>query len=163
MPQLLSTIRKLNNNKAPGKDRVTAEHLKNMGPIAVELLTTIINRCFNTPEELPEAMTIGTIIPIHKKKTPDKTDPNGYRGLTLLSTFAKVLEAFIKDKITNTLQDTDVPDALQGGFQQNRSCAQIASVLDMVIEFKASTGHESHVVFLDASKAFDVVNHRCYA
>ena len=158
--EVSAVLKKLNRNKAPGMDKVTTEHLQHLGEKGVELVTEIINACIQQTI-IPEPLRVGIIIPIHKKKSADLTDPKGYRGITLISGFAKVLEAVLKERILPILRAADIPDVLQGGFQKNRSCTQIAAALEMIIAIRNSKQQQTHVVFLDASKAFDVVNHKC--
>ena len=84
-----------------------------------------------------EPLRVGIIIPIHKRKSADLTDPKGYRGITLISGFAKVLDAVLKERIIPILKAADIPDVLQG-FQKNRSCPQIMAALEMIIAIRNS-------------------------
>ena len=101
----------------------------------------------------------GLILPFHKGKGKDRQDPRNYRGITLTSTFSKLLELLLKPNLERTLKTNNIPDEMQFGFQKDHSCMLTSCTLELVIECNTSQKFTTYVALLDAEKAFDKVWH----
>ena len=97
----------------------------------------------------PECMKRGIIIPIPKGKI-DHSDPNNYRGITLLSTLSKVYDKILLKRYENWFRSTS---NLQGVAEKSGSSINTALLLQKAITHTENT----YVALLDAKKAFDSV------
>ena len=95
------------------------------------------------------------IIPIHKKG--DKTNPNNYRPISILTCFAKILERLIYDRFLAFLKKHNVIHKTQYGFQKHTSTTH--AVLDIVSTAYDNISQNLYtgLIFLDLRKAFDCV------
>ena len=81
------------NNRASGTDSLSIFHMKNLGPLATEHITSLYNDSLKSCH-LPSIWKTSLVIPIPK---PDKDSSQGtsYRPILLLCPAAKVVEALI--------------------------------------------------------------------
>ena len=70
--------------------------------------------------EFPEAWTTGVIIPIHKKKG-EGSNPNNYRGITLVSVMGKIFTKFLNGRIESFIDLNGILLDNQAAFRKNRS------------------------------------------
>ncbi|PNF42964.1 hypothetical protein B7P43_G11334 [Cryptotermes secundus] len=77
-----SAIAKLERNKSPGSDQISAELIQANGEILRSGIHKLVNYIWNK-EELTDQWKESIIVPVHKKG--DKTDCNNYREISLLS------------------------------------------------------------------------------
>ena len=85
-------INKFKNNKAPGFDMVTAEHLKYGGENLDQILCVLFNT-ISINEELPDCLKKGIIVPI-PKGDKDQTKMDNNRWITLLPILTKLYRRF---------------------------------------------------------------------
>src|SRR5690242_10642497 len=78
-------------------------------------LTTWLTWIWNA-KRLPRMLTEGNVLVLHKTGPTD--DLSNYRGITILNSISKVLEYFMKQRLT-PLAETLLNDA-QGGFRPDR-------------------------------------------
>ena len=84
-------------------------------------------------------------------------DPNNYRGITLLSTFCKLFEIVLWNRLKRWWVNEGVISELQGAFKTGMSCVHIAFSSQEAIAMWLEEGNKCYVVFYDVSKAFDAV------
>jgi endonuclease/exonuclease/phosphatase family metal-dependent hydrolase len=152
--QVQKAICSLNTNKAPDVDGISAEHIKHAGIIMTGALTQIINAILQE-RKIPQRLKLGLLTPIWKKN--DKRIPGNYRGITIISTIGKILEAIIRDKITPVLKDVQNP--LQRGFTKGTSPLNAALIMHEAILHARNKKNILYIALLDAKSAFDVVSH----
>ena len=96
--------------------------------------------------------------PKHKKD--DKSDISNYRPISLLNTIGKVFEKLVNKHVYNFFVSNYTISCLQSGFVQGDSTVnQLVSIYNTFCNGK--DGKEVRAVFLDISKAFDRVWHKC--
>lgn len=95
--QIRKAIESLNTGKAADYYGVTAEHFLHGGEAVIQVMTHIINSLYKFGR-VTDAMKIGTLTPVYKKKGLS-TDAKNYAGITVLSVVTKILEAVIRDQI----------------------------------------------------------------
>ena len=86
-------------------------------------------------------------------------DQRNYRGITLTSTFSKLLQLLLKPNLERTLKTNNIPDEMQFGFQKDHSCMLTSCTLELVIECNTSQKFTTYVALSDAEKVFDKVWH----
>ena len=91
-------------------------------------------------------MKTGVLTPVFKKKGLH-TDAKNYRGITILPTVTKILEAVLKDTIRPAV--AAVQNNLQRGFTQNSSRMNGSLILEEVIRESKDTKQPLYVAFLD--------------
>ena len=103
---------------------------------------------------VPEQWRISNIIPVPKKG--DLTDTNNYRGISLTSLVAKMLNRMIlyriKPEIEKVLRDN------QNGFQEGHSTNSYILTLQRILEGVRAKQLPTVIIFTDFKKAFDSVH-----
>ena len=98
---------------------------------------------------------ISTIVPIHKGSNLKAFESKNYRAVALSSLFSKIIDKCILSMQSDSLQS----DPLQFAYKENASTVQCVSVICEVINYYIHNDSCIYMGMLDASKAFDRVNH----
>lgn len=148
------TIKQLKCGKSPGKDGLQAEHWRYADITITCLLAMVINSMM-IHGYIPDAAMDTIIVPIIKDKKGSITDKNNYRPVAITTVFSKILEHLILQKYEHLLKTHDN----QFGFKAAHSTDQCIFTLKQIIEFYNCLSSPVFVCFVDASKAFDRLNH----
>jgi hypothetical protein len=105
----------------------------------------------------PEFLKISRVVPIFKGGDPDMCD--NYRSISLVKTFAKLLEKIVSKKLTHHLKINNIIDPLQFCFQSGLSTEHNLLHLTNYVAEALNENKFRIGVFLDLIKAFDVVPH----
>ena len=154
--ELIRAISKLKLRKAPGPDNISAEHVSYAGPGMVRTLTLLYNYIIKI-EYIPKVLRRGIQIPLYKGKDLCNLDPNSYRGITLLSIFAKIFEMILWARIEPWWENEGVISRLQGACRKGHSCVHTALTLQEALATSMETSRTCFVSYFDVSKAFDSV------
>ena len=154
--EVRKAVEKLNNKKAPGFDGITAEHIKFAGESLVHVLCLLYNHCVKL-EYIPVSFRKGIQVPLYKGKNACTLDCDNYRGITLLSTFNKLLEIIVWDRISGWWFRDRVISDLQGAGRKGHSCIHTALTLQETISRERERNKKVFVAYYDVSKAFDSV------
>ena len=93
-------------------------------------------------------------------KKGNKEDPSNYRPVSLMSVPGKITVTIILGVIEVHLSVNAVIGRSQHGFMSGRSClTNLISFYDKITHL-VDQGKSADVVFLNFSKAFDIVSHR---
>ena len=95
------------------------------------------------------------VIPIIKNKNKLISDKDNYRPICIANEFTKVVEKILYSRMDGYLQST----FNQSGFKRKHGREMCVFVLKERIRYYIKHGSCRYVAFLDASKAFDSVNH----
>ena len=147
-------VNKLDCNKSCGADSIYAEHLK----YSSEKIYTLLSICltgFFVHGYLPESLLTVILVPVIKNKAGNINSIDNYRPIALASILSKVIEKIILVRIQHQL----VSNPNQFGFKGKHSTDQCIYALKEVINLYMSLKSCVYTCFLDASKAFDRVNH----
>ena len=111
-----------------------------------------------TTGNYPDILKVGKVIPVHK--TGSKKVLNNYRPITLTSVFSKIIEIILKNRINNFMEKNLINDKYQYGFTKKSST--LCTTTDLINYVTTNLDHKLRVgaVFVDLSKAFDIVNHQ---
>ncbi|GAB0199281.1 mitochondrial enolase superfamily member 1 [Grus japonensis] len=146
----------LDTHRSMGPDGIHPRVLRELAEVLTEPLSIIYQQSWLT-EEVPVDWRLANVMPIHKKGR--KEDPGNYRPVSLTSVPGKVMEQIILSAITQHVQDNQVIRPSQHGFVKGRSClTNLISFYDKMTCL-VDEGKAVDVVYLDFSKAFDIVSH----
>ena len=104
---------------------------------------------------LPNSMLSVVIIPLIKDKAGAITAKENYRPIALASVLSKIIELIILDRIETCL----LTSPNQFGFKRSHWTDQCIFAFKELIDYYTSRNSRVSVCFLDASKAFDRINH----
>ncbi|KAL1460740.1 hypothetical protein WDU94_012692 [Cyamophila willieti] len=151
--ELAEIIENMKNEKSPREDGIIVEMWKAVNLNTLEVLEKLIKQIWYT-EELPEEWKTALIHPIHKKG--DKTDPNNYRGISLLQVTYKILSKALQNRLDKQV-DKEIGE-YQGGFRQGRSCVEQILNLKFIIRHRRLSGKRTFITFVDFKKAYDSID-----
>ena len=92
-------------------------------------------------------------------KSGDRCVAGNYRPITILPTVSKILEKIAHHLVYSYLVERKILSPTQFGFRPNLSTEVALTQFTDSILHNMDNGHVTGAVFLDLSKAFDVVNH----
>ena len=154
--EVMNLINKLPNKKSSGYDNVDNINLKQIkeciGPKLVEIFNLSMFE-----GRIPDKMKLAEVVPLYKSK--EKFLLNNYRPITLLITISKLLEKIIYTRTYSFLQSTGQLYESQYGFRWVHSCEHAISELINAILKNKEANNYTVGLFLDLSKAFDLLKH----
>jgi hypothetical protein len=105
----------------------------------------------------PEKLKYSKIKPLYKKG--DKQLISNYRSISLLTSFSKIVEKVMFNRLKNHLNKYAILSPSQYGFQKNVTTDN--AVYALLNEVLTVLNNKSRVnrIFCDIEKAFDCVNH----
>ena len=145
---------KLKLTSAAGLDGLQAEHIRLAHDIIYFHISILFNLCL-THNFLPDSCILSCITPIIKNQQADADVCSNYRPITVTSIISKLFEHFILYKIKSFLTTADN----QFGFKERHSTDMCVFLLKQIVSHYNQHGSPVFAIFLDASKAFDKVNH----
>jgi hypothetical protein len=152
--EIVNAIHKLKNDKCAGLDGLNSEHYKYASDRLAILLSLLYTACI-VHGYLPKELMDSIIMPIAKDNKGDLTDKDNYRPLAITSVSSKILELFIIERYG----DLFITQHNQFGFKKKHGTDQCVFTVKEVIEYYVSASSPVFACFLDASKAFDRLNH----
>ena len=145
----------MKRGKAAGVDNLTLEHIIISHPILLYHLCRLFNLMMKH-SYVPCEFGRGIIIPLIKDKCGDLSCSDNYRGITVSPVISKVFELCLLCKYGHFLTSHE----LQLGFKKNIGCAPGLFLVQSVTSFFTFRKSSVYVAALDASKAFDRINHK---
>ncbi|CAM4652477.1 unnamed protein product, partial [Caretta caretta] len=149
-------LEKLDVHKSMGLDKLHLRVLKELAAVIAEPLAIIFENSWRTGE-IPDDWKKANVVPIFKKGK--KEDPGNYRPVSLTSVPGKIMEQVLKESILMHLHERKVIRNSQHGFTKGRSCLTNLIAFYDEITGSVDEGKAVDVLFLDFSKAFDMVSH----
>ena len=154
--EILEITRSLSNKKSRGVDDIPQDLLKATIWSILTPLNNIINSSLSSGI-YPDKLKIAKVIPLYKNE--DKTDPNNYRPVSILSCISKLFEKIIYKRTYNFLIKQSLFTNSQYGFMKHRSTEDAVLEMQNTILNNTKNNQTSCSLFLDLSKAFDTINH----
>ena len=147
-------IESVHTGKGPGPDGLTIEHIKHGGP-KLNLVLARLFTLFLMHNILPEKFMDVHITPVVKDLKKDIASKANYRPIANASPLSKLFEAILKGRMENYVGVA--PN--QFGFTKKSGTDTCIYLIKEIIDKFRHTYHRGYVCMLDASKAFDRVNH----
>ena len=150
-----NAIRDLNDTGS-GIFKIATSVLKEVKCTISTTLSIIYNLCIEHGY-FPEELKIGCITPVFKKG--DKSNISSYRPVCSLSSFSKIFEKIVYNRMLHFIDKHEILSKSQFGFRKNVSTeTALANFIDYV--HKGLTAkHNVGAIFMDLSRAFDVMDH----
>ena len=102
-------------------------------------------------------MKVARVIPLHKEGS--KSDVSNYRPISLLNSFSKIYEKLMHSRILQFLESNNSIYENQYGFRPGRCCEHALLNAQNCLLDSLSKRKISLLLFIDFSKAFDMVDH----
>jgi hypothetical protein len=156
---VINVTRKLKPKTSSGSDGVSTKLLIKTIDEIVNPITHIINISLQTGI-FPNELKCAKVIPIHKSGDPSIL--NNYRPISLLSSFSKLLERIMYNKMMKFLTTNDILYKHQYGFRPKHSTIHpVIHLLNHCAEANNTIPSKyTLATFCDLSKAFDTISHR---
>ena len=143
-------------SSSSGIDNVHPSILVGCADVIALPLTLIIRKSFDDGV-LPSLWKISRVAPIFKSGS--KFDPLNYRPVSITSAPCKVAERLIANHILDYLDQEDILCRRQFGFRKGRSTEDQLLLSYGKIAKDLDLGYKVDAIYLDFSKAFDVISH----
>ena len=147
-------MKKVKFGKYAGFDGLAAEHFV----YSHERISVHLGMLFTsmlTHGYLPDAFMTTSIIPILKNKNGDASAKNNYRPIAIVTAMSKIFELCLAIIMDAHLVTSDN----QFGFKPKHSTELCIYTVKSIIQYYDYYNSPVYTCFLDASKAFDSVNH----
>ena len=144
--EVAKAVKRLQNGKAAGENRVVAELLKSGGEAVIDWLTELMQEVWQT-RKVPQDWWNATLIPLFKK---DGTQCNNYRGISLLSVPGKVLTLILLQRL-HVIIDPPLMEA-QCRFRMERGAVDQIWVVRQMSRGQQNTGYHCSYVLWISSK-----------
>jgi hypothetical protein len=153
---ILDVIKQLKPKHSLDPNNLSMVILKSVANEICMPLKHIVNLSLCTGE-IPIQMKTAKIVPIFKSGDP--TEINNYRPISLLSSFGKILEKIVANKLTFFLETNSILSQYQFGFRANHSTVHPMMLLLNKLTAALNEKKHSIVIFCDLKKAFDTCDH----
>lgn len=154
--EVLDVINSLKLGDSSGQDGISSRILKASSAVLAPPLEYLINESLLCGR-FPSCLKLATVKPL--LKSGDPKNAVNYRPISILSTFSKVVERVFLNRLTSFLTTNGVLFQNQFGFRKNLSTLNAMFNFISNVASSLDTRMHSLGLFLDLSKAFDVVNH----
>jgi len=154
--EVMSSIDRLKNNCSSGPDGFPPVMYRRLKQCLSVPLTLMYNQ-FLSVGYVPLEWRTAHIVPVHKKGTTG--DVNNYRPISLTCVSSKILERIVANRILDYLVSNNILHPAQHGFMKQRSTC--TNLLESVNDWTlcVQTKQQVSIVYVDFTKAFDVVSH----
>ena len=153
--EIQKAINGLSSNKSCGADNILNEYFISAASVLLKPLELLFNKILDSGN-FPTDWSTGIIVPIHKKG--DINDPNNYRGITLVSCFAKLFTSVLNNRLKQWAIQYDIITDAQFGFKSDHSTIDAIFILKHLIDIHIQSKEKLYCAFIDLKKAFDSVS-----
>jgi len=140
-----------------GYDEVPPWIVKLSMPFISSPLIYICNKMLSTGTFPTWLKKFSQVLPLFKKG--NKTEMSDYRPVSLLTSFCKIFEKVIYNRLLQHTKENNIIDPDQYGFKNNSSTE--LAIFKLINQTLLHINNKSSVcgIFCDLTKAFDTVNH----
>ncbi|RNA17696.1 RNA-directed DNA polymerase from mobile element jockey-like, partial [Brachionus plicatilis] len=152
--KLVNIINKLDNNKAPGHNKISHEMIKyGLSEKLIKILKLLYETLINY-DVMPKNFNIGIVKLVVKDQSKDLSDINNLRPLTISEGWAIIFEKIL----LNDIIQTTTLESNQFGFRAKSSCGHAVFMLKELALLNKRQKKRTIICSIDASKAFDKIN-----
>ena len=156
--ELQNSIKSLKVGKSGGPDGLLAEMITNTAYVISSILLPLFNKILAFGE-YPENWSLSILCPIHNSGSI--SDPNNFRGFSLLDILNKILTGMMFDRIYKWVEDNSKLSEAQVGFRRGYSTTDnIFTVMFLGQKYLSKQGVRFYCLLVDFSKAFDRIDHK---
>ena len=171
MPQLMrlkKNIQSIKTTNTAGYNEISNHIIKLSSPYIISPVTHICNAVLEMGV-FPDRMKFAIVRPIQKKGSKHDVSNyrpislltlSNYRPISLLTSFSKVFEKLIYNRIYRYLEMSNILSKQQFGFGAKYSMEQFASCLINSILAALNNNQIAGGILCDLHKAFDCVHHK---
>ena len=149
-------INELKDDCGPGPAGIETKFIKLGANILMYPLCDLFNLSFSTCT-LPSAWKCANVTPLHKGGDPH--DINNYRPISIINSVAKILEKLVFNQLSHYVSTFNILSPCQSGFRPNHSTTTALLKFTSDVFTASEDGKLTGAIFLDLTKAFDVVDH----
>ncbi|UYV61874.1 hypothetical protein LAZ67_1006915 [Cordylochernes scorpioides] len=155
--ELKEAINRLDDNKTPGSDIISAKMIKHLETNSILELLHIINLSWSS-STLPKEWKHAIIIPIHKAGKTEN-HPQSYRPISLTSIPCKLMERMILNRMQYFLNKNKLLTKQQAAFKKYHNTVDQIFYFTQKIQdnFQSKPTKSTIAAFIDLSQAFDRV------
>ena len=150
---LLSYINNLDENFNPGPDSIPCSFIKNCSSFLQYPLLCLFNQSLKSGV-FPDVWKTSFVYPVFKSE--DRSSVTNYRPISQLSVIPKLLDHIIADILSSKFSSIILEQ--QHGFVKGRSTVTNLLLFTDFIYKALANSSQVDAVYMDFSKAFDVVN-----
>ena len=156
---ILKICRQLKPKLSSGIDYISNKLLIQIAPLIITPLHYLINLSLESGY-IPREMKIAKIVPVFKEG--DCHSYTNYRPISLISSFAKLLEKIVSKQMVRFLDTHNIIYKHQYGFRARHNTSQpVLHFADKIYNaLNQKDPAKTLSVFIDLKKAFDTVNHK---
>ena len=147
-------IQYLKSNKTDGDKGLMSNHILMSCEFFKVHLSKLLT-AINTHGYQPKDVLLGTIASIPKNSKGNVCNGNNYRGITLCSSFSKLIDIVMVMRYSELLNTSE----MQYAFKKNHSTVMCTLVLKEVIDYYLNNNSDVYTCFIDATKAFDRIRY----
>jgi hypothetical protein len=159
-PLTIKSIKKIVSSLPPkgnDSDPINPSLIESHIDVFASPATSFINLCLQTTSFLSSLKT-SRVRPLIKKPTLDPTAPSNYRPVSNLPFLSKVFERVLQSSLQPFLHSSPNFPAFQSAYRPHFSTeTALLSVLNEIYAI-VDSGREAHIISLDLSAAFDLVD-----
>ena len=151
-----AALANVKTNKATGPDKIPSWIVRDFAQQLAGPVTSIFNSSLREGV-LPKLSKTATVIPLPKKRPPESIE-NDIRPIALTPILAKIFESIVLKWVDNIIIP-QIDDKQFGGMTGTGTTDALVEMLHKWYEATDEPGTTVRVLFLDYSKAFDLINH----
>ena len=144
--EIKTAIKNLKRGKSHGEDGILNEYIIEFSDILVPLFHKLFN-CILDKGLVPNSWSSSIIVPIFKKG--DHSDPNNYRGISLVSNVCKLFTAILNNRLLSWSNTNDIITDVQFGFKPKCGTRDAIFALHSIISSCSSKGKHLYCAFID--------------
>lgn len=152
MSHLLKRIKKSSHSKYSIPPKLIQACIQPLACHFMMLHNTFITLC-----QFPDQWKLAYVIPVHKKGSLN--DIANYRPISILPNISKAVERILYNQILKFVNDHNLLSKCQYGFRPGHSTSGCCLDLLNFICTSIDKGYHVGAIFLDLSKAFDMISH----
>jgi len=153
--ELTNVLKKVNIKSSPGIDDIPFLLLVNSPDNIKANLLYLLNASWQSGV-IPNKWKHSIIKPI-LKPNKNKNDLLSYRPISLTSTFSKILEKLVVNRLNWFLDKNNLMNTNQAGFRKTFSTSDPVIRLKYEADFAIKTGNITVAILIDFTRAFDLL------